>query len=124
MTRRKFLIVDDSFTSRRLLGQILRANFSCKIIDAKEGSEGLQLMISESPDLVFLDMMMPFMNGVQVLQTMRKNTKLAMIPVIACTAVDDDSIVKKIIEMGASHYLVKPATATIVKEKVSQILSS
>ena len=120
--RKKVLIVDDEFTSRRLIGQIIRTRFKCDVIEAQDGSEALQMMIRDKPDLVFLDMMMPFMNGVQVLQTMKKNAKLSHIPVVACTSVDDDAVVKKIIQFGVDQYLVKPVTHEAVVEKVSRFL--
>ncbi len=120
--RRKILVVDDEFTSRRVLGQIIRGSFNHEVVEAQDGSEALQIMVKSRPDLVFLDMMMPFMNGIEVLKTMKKNGALSSIPVVACTSVDDDSIVKKIITFGVNDYVVKPAKREQVVEKISALL--
>ena len=120
--RRKILVVDDEFTSRRVLGQIIRSTSKHDVIEAQDGSEALQIMIKSKPDLVFLDMMMPFMNGIEVLKTMKSNAALSPIPVVACTAVDDDSIVKKIIAFGVNDYLIKPIKREQVVNKISTLL--
>lgn len=120
--RRKILIVDDEFTSRRVLGKIIRGTSKHEVIEAQDGSEALQIMIKSKPDLVFLDMMMPFMNGIEVLKTMKSNAALSPIPVVACTAVDDDSIVKKVIAFGVNDYLIKPIKREQVVNKISTLL--
>lgn len=117
--KKKILIVDDDFASRRLVEQIIRSKFTCDISHAQDGSEGLQTMLREAPDLVILDMVMPFMNGMQVLETMKRSAKLSQIPVIACTAVGDTSVAKQIISYGVQHYIVKPIDKNTLVEKVS-----
>lgn len=123
MSRKRVLIVDDEFTARRLLGKILRTHFNCDVVEAQDGSQALQAMVKEDLDVVFLDMMMPFMNGVQVLQTMKKNAKLRQLPIVACTSVDDDATVKKIIQYGVNQYIVKPVSEDQILEKISPFLS-
>ncbi|MFQ5708123.1 MAG: PleD family two-component system response regulator [bacterium] len=120
--RLKILIVDDDFTSRRLIGRFIQSNWTCSIIDAQDGSQALGLMLKEAPDLVILDMMMPFMDGLQVLKTMRSNSRLAHIPVIACTAVDDKSTVVDIIKLGIDDYVIKPVDKKNLIKKISQLL--
>ncbi len=117
--KKKILIVDDDFASRRLVEQIIRSKFTCDISHAQDGSEGLQTMLREAPDLVILDMVMPFMNGMQVLETMKRSANLSQIPVIACTAVGDTSVAKQIISYGVKHYIVKPIDKNTLVEKVS-----
>ena len=121
--KKKILVVDDSFTSRRFIAQSLKVEFKCDVILAEDGSEALKMMVKEEPDVIVLDMMMPFMNGIQVLKTMKKNSKLSKIPVIACTAVDDNSVVKQIIEIGVTKYIKKPIKTEDLIEKVNEILS-
>lgn len=117
--KKKILIVDDDFASRRLVEQIIRSKFTCDISHAQDGSEGLQTMLREAPDLVILDMVMPFMNGMQVLETMKRSANLSQIPVIACTAVGNTSVAKQIISYGVKHYIVKPIDKNTLVEKVS-----
>ncbi len=121
MARKKVLVVDDSFTSRRFIAQGLKAKYKCDVILAEDGAEGLKVMLKESPDVIILDMMMPFMNGIQVLKTMKKDSKLCNIPVIACTAVEDNSVVKQIIEIGVSKYIKKPVKVDDLVVKLNEI---
>jgi len=120
----KILVVDDDYSSRRLIEKILRSNFNFQIVQAEDGSEALRTMLKEQPDLVILDMLMPFMNGVQVLKTMKKSNELNQIPVIACTGVGDDKIVKQVINYGVLGYIMKPIKQKALVEKVAEIVKS
>jgi CheY-like chemotaxis protein len=120
--KKKVLVVDDDYSSRRLLMKIVKDIVNCEILQAEDGSEALRSMIKNNPDLVILDMIMPFMNGVQVLKTMKQNANLKKIPVIACTAVGDDSAVKQIIKMGVASYIIKPVTKESLVQKLTEIL--
>jgi len=113
-SRTKILIVDDELTSRRIMEKIIRNQWKCNLLLADDGAEALKIMLQELPSLVILDMVMPFMSGIQVLQTMRKTTKLAKINVLIYTAVDDNRIVKEVLKYGVLDYLVKPVN----KEKL------
>ena len=85
-SRTKVLIVDDQLSSRRLMEKIIRNQWECNLLLADDGAEALKIMLKELPSLVILDMVMPFMSGIQVLQTIRKTTKLAQINVLIYTA--------------------------------------
>ena len=115
--RTKILIVDDDLTSRRIMEKIIRDQWKCSLLLADDGSEALKIMLKELPNLVILDMIMPFMNGIQVLQTMRKSARLSKINVLAYTAVDDNKVVKQVLKYGVLDYMVKPVDkqAFIVK---------
>ena len=116
-SRTKILIVDDELTSRRIMEKIIRDQWKCNLLLADDGSEALKIMLKEFPSLVILDIVMPFMNGIQILQTMRKSARLAKINVLACTAVDDNKIVKQVLKYGVLDYMIKPVNkqAFIVK---------
>ena len=66
-------------------------------------------------------MIMPFMNGMQVLQTMRKSVKLAKMNVLACTAVDDIKIVNQVLKYGVLDYMVKPVNKEALVAKLSNL---
>jgi len=112
--RTKILIVDDELSSRRITEKIIRNQWECNLLLADGGAEALKIMLQELPSLVILDMVMPFMSGIQVLQTMRKSARLAKMNVVVCTAVDDNRIVKEVLKYGVLDYLVKPVN----KEKL------
>lgn len=93
-------------------------------MQAKEGSEALQAMFMDRPDLVVLDLHMPFMNGVQVLEAVKESSALREIPIIACTGVSNDSLVRKVLQYGVKSYLVKPVEPNTVIEKITMVLES
>ena len=119
--RTKILIVDDDLTSRRIMEKIIRDEWKCNLLLADDGSEALKIMLKELPNLVILDMIMPFMNGIQVLQTMRKSVKLTKINVLACTAVDDNKIVKQVLKYGVLDYMIKPVSKETLVAKLTRL---
>ncbi len=119
--RTKVLIVDDELSSRRLMEKIIRNHWKCNLLLADDGAEALKIMLKELPNLVILDMVMPFMSGIQVLQTMRKTTKLAKINVLICTAVDDNRIVKEVLKYGVLDYLIKPVNKETLVGKLTKL---
>jgi len=120
-SRTKILIVDDELSSRRIMEKIIRNQWKCNLFLADDGAEALKIMLKELPNLVILDMVMPFMSGIQVLQTMRKTTKLAKINVLIYTAVDDNRIVKEVLKYGVLDYLVKPVNKEILVGKLTKL---
>jgi len=120
-SRTKVLIVDDDLTSRRVMEKIIRDQWKCNLLLADDGSEVLKVMLKELPNLVILDMLMPFMNGIQVLQTMRKSVKLAKMNVLACTAVDDIKIVNQVLKYGVLDYMVKPVNKEALVAKLTKL---
>ncbi len=120
-SRTKVLIVDDDLTSRRVMEKIIRDQWKCNLLLADDGSEALKVMLKELPNLVILDMLMPFMNGIQVLQTMRKSVKLAKMNVLACTAVDDIKIVNQVLKYGVLDYMIKPVSKETLVGKLTKL---
>ena len=120
-SRTKILIVDDELSSRRIMEKIIRSQWKCDLFLAEDGSEALKIMLKELPSLVILDVVMPFMNGIQVLQTMRKSIKLAKTNVLACTAVEDNRIVKEVLKYGVLDYLVKPVNKETLVAKITKL---
>jgi len=122
--RTKILIVDDDLTSRRIMEKIIRDQWKCDLLLADDGSEALKIMLKELPNLVILDMIMPFMNGIQVLQTMRKSVKLTKTNVLACTAVDDNKIVKQVLKYGVLDYMIKPVNKETLVAKLTRLFKN
>ncbi|NJK37500.1 MAG: response regulator [Oscillatoriales cyanobacterium SM2_3_0] len=115
------LIVDDNEVNRDLLSRrVRREGHSVKT--AVNGIEALEIMQIQEPDLVLLDIMMPQMNGYQVLETMKQNHKLCHIPVVMISAVDDVDSVVRCIELGAEDYLPKPFNAVLLRARINASL--
>ncbi|MEB3827677.1 adenylate/guanylate cyclase domain-containing protein [Phormidium sp. CCY1219] len=115
------LVVDDVEANRDLLCRRLkRQGHTVKV--AEDGLEALELLRAEPFDLVLLDIMMPNMNGYQVLQELKANPQLRHIPVIMISAIDDIDSVVKCIELGAEDYLSKPFNPVMLKARINASL--
>lgn len=92
------------------------------VIEAHTGQKGLQLMESQNPDLVLLDLILPEVNGYEVLKKIREvNTK---IPVIVFSVMSSETDMKRAFDLGANDYIIKGMEApTAILEKMSVLLS-
>jgi|JI8StandDraft_1071087.scaffolds.fasta_scaffold30347_2 two-component system response regulator (stage 0 sporulation protein F) len=121
----KVLIVDDERVSRTVLSRFITKKFPfCSVIEAENGLDGLQLINKESPDIVFLDLRMPIMNGVEMLEVMRKIPNRMMTPVAITSAVQEKSIVLRLNQLGVIEYLLKPFDVTSVYPRISKVFKS
>jgi len=95
-----------------------------EMIEAKDGRAGLDLALKEHPDLILLDILMPKMDGVQVMKKLREDSWGKNVPVILLTKLDlDDQKLREIVQYGAAYYLVKRdwSLEDVVK-KVKEVL--
>lgn len=115
------LVVDDIEANRDLLGRRLKRH-GYTVTVAEDGAQALELMQTQPFDLVLLDIMMPKMNGYQVLEQLKADSALRHIPVIMISAVDDLDSVVKCIELGAEDYLTKPFNPVLLKARISACL--
>jgi len=99
------IIEDDKFLSKAY--EIKFKQSKINAIFAKDGIEGLALAESELPSLIILDLMLPRMNGFEVLEKLKSNEKLKNIPVIAVSNLGQSDDQEKAIELGAEEYLIK-----------------
>ena len=117
----RILIVDDTEVNRDLLARRLRA-LGHEIEMAVHGREALDVLAAKPIDLVLLDIMMPEMDGFEVLEHLRSDARLSTIPVIMISAVDEIEAVARAIELGATDYLPKPFNAVVLKARVTATL--
>ncbi len=101
------LIVEDDPISKNILSNIFD-NEGYKTVQAEDGHVGLELMLSEKPDLVLLDVVLPRLSGYEVCQTARKTPELATIPILMITSLDKKEDVIKGLKSGATDYITKP----------------
>lgn len=107
---KKILVVEDERVLQKNIIKILRLE-GFEVIGADDGVSGVTCARQESPDLIVCDVMMPEMDGYQVLQTLQEDVDTALIPFIFLTAKTDRSDMRQGFEMGADDYLVKPFDA-------------
>ncbi len=117
----KILAVDDNEMNRDLLQRHL-VKLGHEVLLAEGGEEGLQKLSEESFDLVLLDVMMPGLNGFQVLQRLKADPSLRDVPVIMISALDELSSVVRCIENGAEDYLPKPFDPVLLNARVGACL--
>ena len=113
----KILIVDDSQFMRGVLRDILLP-LGCELIDAEDGKVALEKFEQEKPDLILLDIIMPTMDGIEVLKKIDKKVK-----VIVISAVGQEKMVQEAKVLGALDYIVKPFDNEKVLEIVRKIIS-
>ena len=104
------MIVDDEAHIRMLIEQTLEdlEDDGVELLFAENGLEALELIQEERPNLVFLDVMMPKMNGMEVCQKVKKELKLNEVYIILLTAKGQEVDRQKGMEMGADRYMTKP----------------
>lgn len=112
------LVVDDNEDNRYTLTRRLKREGYTRIVTAENGREAIGKMKSGPVDLVLLDIMMPEMNGYEVLEHMKSDPALRNIPVIMISAVDEIDSVIRCIELGAEDYLAKPFNPTLLRARV------
>lgn len=117
------VIEDDQFLSGMYKTKFELEGFTVKI--ATDGFQGLQMVKDTQPDIVLLDIMMPKMDGFEVLKNMRSSDDMINIPVILLTNLGQKDDVKKGLELGADGYLIKAHfMPSEVVEKVKSVLAA
>lgn len=103
---KKILIIEDDRLLRKVINKKLeRENY--KVIEATDGEEGLKFSDSEQPDLILLDLVLPEIDGFDVLAKLKKNPNTLKIPVIILSNLGDEEKVEKGMRLGAADYLIK-----------------
>jgi len=117
----RILVVDDNPDNQEILSRRLQYQ-GYQTVLADSGAEALNKLAQDSFDLVLLDVMMPDMNGYEVLQRMKVDSALIKVPVIMISACADIDHVINCIEIGAEDYLPKPFNSTLLKARISATL--
>lgn len=107
---KKILVVDDEAHIRLLIQQTLEdlEDQGIEILSADNGTDAIALARQESPQLIFLDVMMPNMDGLQVCQTIRKELAMHDVYIVILTAKGQSYDRQKSLEAGANRYITKP----------------
>ncbi len=118
------LIVDDSGPMRGVIKKVIRSSgFNVgNFFEAANGTEALDVINEEWLDIVLTDYNMPGMNGLELLEAMKKNELFSSIPVVMVTTEGSDERVEEFIQKGAMEYVKKPFTPQEIKEKLNRIL--
>ncbi len=113
----RVLIVDDNSISRDLLRKWLTSH-GHEVDEASGGEEGLSRIRSNDYDLILLDLIMPDQSGLQVLETLSRERRLGLVPIIMLSASDELDAVEQCLELGADDYMVKPFHMVLLKARI------
>jgi DNA-binding response OmpR family regulator len=102
----KILFIEDEPTLQKTLSDVLKKE-NYEVLVSSDGESGLKTAQAEKPDLILLDLILPKKDGFAVLQDLKKDETLKSIPVIVLTNLEGTTDVEKVLELGATTYLVK-----------------
>ncbi len=105
MTKKILIIEDEQSLLNALVSKFEKEDFA--VISARDGEDGLEKALTEHPDLVLLDIIMPKMDGITTLERIRRDNWGKKVPVIMLTNLSDEKKVEEAIELGSRDYLVK-----------------
>lgn len=117
------LVIDDDTVIRSMLVKVLQKQ-NLEVIEALNGTEGIELFQQNRPDMVLLDALMPVMNGFETCQVMRDIDSERSIPIIMLTALDDVASIEKAFATGASDFITKPINWSLFSQRVQYALKA
>jgi PleD family two-component response regulator len=117
----KVLIVDDDKSNLLVLMDILQADYTLSIV--KEGEDAIKNAEKNRPDLILLDIILPDIDGYEVLARLRKSDNTKNIPVIFISGLSESGSQEKALQCGAVGFILKPFDPSVVKQKVKEQLA-
>ena len=120
VTMVKIMIVDDSAFMRKIIKNALVSAGYSEIIEVSSGSEAVEQYKSQTPNLVFMDILMPGLSGTDALKGIVASNPNAN--VVMCSSMGQESVVTEAIQIGAKDFIVKPFTPDKIIEVVKKIL--
>lgn len=118
----QIVIVDDSPTIHAIMKRYLEAD-EIEIISCMNGAQGIEYLKKNRPDLIFLDIIMPQKDGLEVLREIRESKNNAQTPVIMLSSKDYDQDKNSAYALGATAFLSKPPIKQQLQDKLNQFLS-
>jgi CheY-like chemotaxis protein len=120
----KALLVDDDATTRFMLKHALARETGWEAVEAADGVDALRVLETEAVDLVFLDVKMPRMDGLDMLRTLRRTVRHGRVPVVMLTGANEEHIVRQVLRLGVIDYLLKPLTEDTLQTRLGRLLAA
>lgn len=117
----KIMIVDDCQTTRKLLGHYLKSR-GYAVVFAENGLDALEKLGTDNVNLIMTDLNMPYMDGMELIKTLRADPRFSEIPILMVTTENDESEREKAFNYGANGYVVKPVTGEAIAQNIKAIL--
>jgi CheY-like chemotaxis protein len=118
---KKILVADDDARNRKLLETLLHAD-GYLVVAVNSGQATLDAVASDQPDLILLDLMMPGMDGFEVVRRLKSDPDTRDIPVVMVTALDDSGSRLRLLAAGVADLLSKPVDRWQLRERLEQLL--
>lgn len=115
------LVVDDCQTTRKLLGHYLKSR-GYSVVFAENGLDALEKLGSNDINLILTDLNMPYMDGMELIKTLRSDPNWVNIPILMVTTENDDVEREKAFSSGVNGYVVKPITGDTIAQNIKSIL--
>jgi len=121
MLKKVLIVEDDKFLRQLIVQKLVKEQY--EVIEAADGEQGLKKVQQENPDLVLLDLILPGIDGFEVLSRIKKNQELAKVPVIILSNLGQQEDVQRGLNLGAVDYLIKAHfTPGEIVEKIRKAL--
>ena len=124
MNKTKVLMIDDEEDMCLSVKANLESFGGYEVLMAHNGEQGFQAARAQRPDVILLDILMPGMNGLEVLRQLKQDSATLSIPVLMLTAVDEEQSMREAAGLYDDAYLVKPIQIETLKSKIERVLSS
>ncbi|MFC1871873.1 response regulator [Chloroflexota bacterium] len=118
MARKKILVADDEPNIRKLLKRMLGK--TCVVLEASDGEEAVNIALTEKPDVILMDILMPNMDGYTAYHKLKKNGATRTIPIVMLTGMAFQPHRKLAKKMGVDGYITKPFNPKVVADKIEQ----
>lgn len=118
----KIMIIDDNKLFRKFMNKLVEINFGCKIIEVEHPKEAFEYLKSGKPDLMLLDMEMPYMDGFTFLKLLRRSDFTKDIPVIPITAINSKELILNLSKYKIEDFIIKSAEPDVMIQKIKKVL--
>ncbi len=118
--RLRVLVTDDEPITRMLVKVLLERD-RYDVLEATNGQQAVEIAMRERPSLVLIDLNMPVMDGYEAIGSLRREFAMNALPIIVLTAEDGDSVERRVLELGADDYLIKPFEPAVLMARVNAV---
>lgn len=118
---KRVLVIEDEPLFREVLAETLSGD-GWEVSFASDGAEGLALALAVPPDAIVLDLVLPWMNGFDVLEALRRAPETKSIPIVVTTAKSYPADRKKALDLGANEFFLKPYDTDILRAVIKRLL--
>ena len=120
-TRARRVLITDDEPITRMLVKLLLEQETYKVLEASTGRQAVDIAKRECPDLLIIDLHMPDMDGYQAIAHVRRELTLATMPIVVLTSEDGPGVERRVLDLGADDYVVKPFDAEVLLSRVNAV---